>query len=732
MTWPQRESQGTPSRHLAHPPEPSAVPSGPVGRLAGWACGHFRVVVAGWVILGIALGAFAPRVFDVLAGAGWQANGSESVRVRELTQEHFRGMGAYTIQVVVRSDTLAVSDPTFQRVIDDAGMILESDGRTTEVTLPQPGVTVSKDSHTAVLTAGAGTPPQDMVRAVDDLKGPLRNLSTPDIHVYPTGAPALWSDFNESNRKALIKAELASWPVILTIIIIAFGSLVAAGLPLLLIIASLGATAGILVLLNEVTPVSIWAINFALILALALGTSYALFIVTRFRGALRRGGSVTGAIIEAMDTAGKAVLFSGGIALVTVLALLPVPVPAFRTMALGMTLSVIFVLLGTLTLLPAVLGKLGGRVNALAPPLTGKGKGGSYRLERWANLLWRQPIRYAVISLTVLVGLSAPFVGLRISMPSIAVIPADAGARQGYEAIQNAMGPGAPAVLQILVPAADAERAADAAKQTKGVAAVVTAQLSPSERFGLIQAVPQADPSDQAVADTLRRLRAELPPQALVGGFAAENIDLQLTLRAYQPMVVVLPLTIGFLILLVALQAPLVALFGTVTSLLSIGAAFGTARLIFQNGFLSGLLGFTAQGFLDDWTPALFFVISFGVTMTYTFFLLSTAKEHYEHTGNPATAIIGSITHSGRMILAATTVISAVFFTFVLTEPLPLKEMGLTLGSAVLLDAGLVRLMLLPAMMGIIGQAAWWSPAWLQLPRLKPSRVVDAIPGSPQ
>lgn len=729
MTWTsQRESQDAPSAYLAHPLEPNAAPSGPVGRLAAWACGHFRMVVAGWVILGIALGAFAPRVFDVLAGAGWQANGSESVRVRELVGEHFRGIGAYTIQVVVHSDTLTTSDSAFQRVIDDAGMILESDGRTTEVIPPQPGVTISKDTHTAVLTAGAGTPPDDMVKAVDDLKGPLKNLSTPDIHVYPTGGAALWSDFNESNRDALIKAGLVTWPVILVIIIIAFGSLVAAGLPLLLITVGLGTTAGVLVLLNELTPVSIWAMIFALIFALVLGTGYALFIVTRFRDALHRGGNVTGAVTETMDTAGKTVLFSGVIALFSVLAVLLMPVPAFRTMALGMMLSVIFVLLATLTLLPAVLSKLGGRVNDLARPRLGKSN--SYQFERWAKLLWRQPIRYALISLAVLAALTAPMVGLNVGAPSIAVIPAGTGAHQGYEAVQNGLGQGTPAVLQILVPATDAESVTDAAKRTTGVAAVAPAQISPDERFGLIQAVPQADPADPAAADTLRRLRAELPPKALVGGFFAESIDLEQTLRAYQPLVV-LPLGLGFLVLLVALQAPLVALLGTVTSLLSTGAAFGIARLIFQGGYLSGLLGFTAQGFLDDWTPALFFVIIFTVAMGCTVFLLSAAKEHYEHTGKPATAVIGSIAYSGRVVLAAASVIAAVFFTFALPEPLPLKEMGITLGIAVLLDAVLVRLMFLPALMGVVGQAAWWSPAWLRLPLPKPSRPIDALPGSP-
>jgi RND superfamily putative drug exporter len=724
MTWTsQRETQDAQSAYTTQPPGPSVAPSGPVGRLAVWICGQFRMVFAVWVIVGIILGSFAPRVFDVLAGAGWQANGSESVQVRELADEHFRGMCAYAIQVVIRSDNLPVSDPAVQRVIDDAGKILETDGRTTEVVPPQPDVTISQDGHTAILMAGAGSSPDNMVRATGELKDPLGKLSTNDIHVYPTGAPALWSDFNESSQHSMIKTQFFSWPVILTIIIIAFGSLVAAGLPLLLITIGLGAAAGILVLLNEVTPVSLWAMNFALILALALGIDYTLFIVARFRDALRRNGNTVGAVTETMDTAGRAVLLSGATMLVSLFAVLLVPVPAFRTMTLGMMLSVIFVLLAALTLLPAVLSRLGDRINALAPPLTGA-KRDAYRFERWANRVRHHSARFILISLAILVGLTAPVIGLDARMPSIAVLPADAGARRGHEAIQSALGPGIPAVLQIVVPAADTAAVADAVGRTDGVAAVAPARPSPDGGFSLIQAVPRADPSDPAVGDTLRRLRADLPPQALVGGFAAENIDLQQTLDDHLPLVLALMLSTGFLVLLVALHAPLVALLGTVLSLLSTGAAFGIARLIFQEGHLAGPLGITIQGFLDGWAPVLYFTMIFAISMDYAFFLLSSAKERYDRTGDPAAAVTDSITHSGRVILTAAGVMVAVFFTFALSASLPSKEMGIILGVAVLLDAVLVRLMLLPALLRIAGRTAWWSPSWLQrvLPK-RPSRT---------
>ncbi|MDJ0112419.1 MMPL family transporter, partial [Rhodococcus erythropolis] len=219
----------------------------------------------------------------------------------------------------------------------------------------------------------------------------------------------------------------------------------------------------------------------------------------------------------------------------------------------------------------------------------------------------------------------------------------------------------------------------------------------------MLQAVPTVDPSDPAMETILADLRSQLPESALVGGAPAENLDLQQALDDYLPFVVVVILTLGFLLLLIALQAPLIALIGTLVSLLSTGAAFGIAKLIFQDGHGAGLLGFDPQGFLNGWGPVFFFAMIFAIAMDYTVFLLSSAKEHYERTGDPETAHIDGLAHSGRVIAAAAAVMVAVFFTFALADPLPPKEMGIILGVAVLLDAVLVRLVLLPVLLRLSG-----------------------------
>ncbi|RFU37600.1 MMPL family transporter [Actinomadura logoneensis] len=705
------QSLGRRTRKADRPPERDGI----LGRLGGWAAGHARLVLLAWVVLVAVLGAFAPKVNSALSGAGWQADGSDSVQVRELAERHFGGNASSAIQVVVKADR-PVTDPAVAAVVDRAVGVLDADSRVGQIVRPQPGATVSQDGRTAVVLAGAAADPNEMVRAADDLKDPLAKLSADGVQVRATGASVLWSDFNKANHDAMMKSEMLSWPVTMAILVLAFGSLVAAGLPLLLTLAGLAASAGSLVLLTELTPISIWAMNFAMMFALALGIDYALFLVMRFRDALGRSGPVR-AVVETMDTAGKAVLLSGVTVLVSLSAVMLVPSPAFRSMAGGIMLAVVFVLAATLTLLPAVLGMLGRRIDLGTPPWARRKEAATARpnrFEAWGRLLWRRPALFGIAATVVLVALALPVVGLRTAMPSITVVPEDASARMGYSAVQQAFGPGAPGALQVIAPQSGVEAASSVLRNDPGIAGVMpAAPAADGSGLSLVQAVPKVDPSDPALAQTVDRLRADLPDGALVGGAAVENLDLKDLLDSKTPLVLGTVVGLGFLLLLFALRAPLVAALGALTSLLSTAAAFGAARLVFQDGHGSGLLGFTPQGFLDGWAPVFFFAMIFAIAMDYTVFLLATAKEEWERTGDARQAVIGGLARSGRVIFAAAGVMVAVFFTFALSGPLPPKEMGVILGVAVLLDALLVRLVLLPVLLRATGRAAWWCPRWL-------------------
>jgi RND superfamily putative drug exporter len=686
---------------------------GPIGRLGRFAADHVRGVSIAWAVVAVALAVFAPKVETALSGAGWQANGSPSVQARALIQRSFGGLSSSAPIVVIHSSTLTTNTPAFRATVAKAEALLRSDSRIQTVVPPRPGVSISRDGHTVLVVAGARKDPTAMVAAADTLKGKLHALGTGDLSVSLTGASGMWSDFNAANRSAMMKSELYSWPVTMAILVLAFGSLVAAGLPLLLTMLGLLASAGLLALLTHGFEISIWAMNFALMFALALGIDYALFVVHRFRGAyFGSGQSVRDAVATTMDTAGKAVLFSGLTVFVSLSAVMLVPSPAFRSMALGIMLSVAFVLAATLTLLPALLAKLGPKVDSLSLRWVHAGEHRSSRFARWGERLWRQPHLFGPAAALILVLLALPVFGLKTGMPSIKVVPTSDGSRIGYTQVQQAFGPGAPGALQIVAARADAARVVAVAKRDPGIAQVSQPEFG-GDGLALVQATPTTNPSSSATGRTIDRLRFALPTGALVGGAAAENHDLEHALAAKTPLVIGVVLALGFLLLLVALQAPLIAALGVVTNLLAVGAAFGVGRLIFQNGHGAGLLGFEPQGFMDAWAPVFFFAMIFAISMDYTVFLLSSAKEHWDRSQDPKEAVVGGLAHSGRVIFAAAAVMVAVFFTFALSGPLPPKEMGVILGLAVLLDAMLVRLVLIPTLLRVFGRYAWALPRWL-------------------
>ncbi len=700
-----RAARPAPIRH------PTSV--GPIGRLGRYTATHFRMVLIGWAGVAVVLGFFAPKVETALSGAGWEASGSQSVQARKLVERHFAGLGSYGLMTVVYSPTETVGSPAFSSAIAHVEETLHSSSAVRTVLAPALGLSISRDGHTAIVQAGAGKNPNEMVAAADKLKGTLHGLSTPTVVVNLTGAAAMWSDFNAANRSAMLKSEVISWPVTLGIMLLAFGSLVAAGLPLMLTMVGLLSAAGMLYLGTKITPISIWAMNFALMFALALGIDYALFIVMRFRGALF-GSEMDAeeATAVTMDTAGKAVLFSGVTVLISLTAVMLVPSPAFRSMSLGIMLAVVFVLAATLTLLPAVLAKLGPRVDNLALPWAHSGEHRSPRFAAWGERLWATP------------GLWDPCARRAaracVSGDTAEDLHAIDQGRPDERLLARRLqpGPGRHGPRRHRAAAAHHTRGRrdDGNRDRRDRPRHRTGHPGPARSGGLVlvTAIPRQDPSNPAVGATINRLRSEMPAGTVLGGAVAENHDLQKLLSAKTSLVIGVVLVLGFLLLLFALQAPLLAAAGVLTSLLATGAAFGVSKWIFQDGALHSLLGFQPQGFLDAWGPVFFFAMIFAISMDYTMFLLSSAKEHWDHTKSSKDAMVNGMAHSGRVIFAAAAVMVAVFFTFALSGPLPPKEMGIILGVAVLLDAALVRLLLLPVLLRLMGARAWYLPRWMR------------------
>jgi RND superfamily putative drug exporter len=689
---------------------------GRLGRLGRWAATHQRGVALAWVGVIVCLGVLAPRVEQALSGGGWQADGSESVQARRLIDRQFDGQGSYALVAVVSSRTQDSASPVFRATTGRVVGLLRRDPAVGVVRAPRAGESIAPNGRVAIVRGGAAAGTADMVRAAGRLRGRLQEAAGPGMEVALTGSAGLWSEFNEENKAAMLRSEVMSWPVTLVVLAVAFGSLAAAGIPLVLAILGLVATAGTLWIGAQFTGITIWAMNFALMFALAVGIDYALFVVVRFRAALRAGLRPEDAVAETMDSAGKAILISGLAVVASLAAIMIVPSQPFRTSALGILLAVGFVLAASLTLLPALLARLGPRINRFALPWAGAVRHRSQAFARWGRLIWRRPFVLGGLALVALIALALPVLGLRTAVPTIGVLPADASARVGYERLQDAFGAWAPAELQVVAPVSGSGRVLAALEHSPGVA--VTAPPERRGRLVLTRVRPDGrgrlQPGGSEFVD---RVRSHLPEGAVVGGAAAEAHDLERALASRLPLVYGLVVAVGFVLLLLVVRAPIAAAAAALMNLLATAAAFGVAKLVFQDGHGAALLGFSPQGFVDAWAPIFFFALIFALAMDYTVFLLSSVKAELERTGDPRDALVEGLARSGRVINAAGAVMVVVFFTFALSGPLAPKEMGVILGVAVLLDTLLVRLLLLPAVLRLLGPHAWWTP-----------RLLDRVP----
>jgi len=663
---------------------------GRFGRLGLWTADHRRAVVVAWLTLVVALVA----VVRADAGLRTPAGRQTLARVRHVLQE----------------------SSAVRRVLP-----------------AQP----APDGRTAIVEGLAAQSPTGMVHAAERLEDKLAAAAAPGTTVRLTGPAAMWADFNTNNKQAMMQSEILSWPLTMILLVVAFGTLVAAGLPLPLTMTGLASAAGALFLGAQVMDISIWAMNFAMMFAIAVGIDYALFVVVRFREALAGGANAREATGVAMETAGKAVFTSGLAVFAALMAVALVPSPTFQTVPLGIALSVCFVLAASLTLLPAVLSKLGPRVNRLPVPRIARGslRSRSDAYARWGERVWRRPLVYGAGAASVLALLAAPALALRTGMPSILVVPGDASSRQGYELVRQAFGPGFLAPLQVVTPRSELPAVEAALRADPGIASIGPAQ--PSGARALVSAIPRAAPATGGLSKTIDRVRSELPDGAVVGGAAAENHDLEGALRSRTPLVYGVVLIVGFLLLLGLLRAPLISAAAVATNVLATAAALGVGKLLFQDGHLESLLRFHSQGFVDAWAPVFFFAMVFALAMDYTVFLLATVKEHFDETGDAREAAIAGLAHTGRLINAAGGVMVVVFLTFALSGPIPPKEMGVVLAVAVLLDATLIRLVLLPVALRLLGARAWWIPGWLNriLPDVKlghgPLPETPALEGRP-
>ncbi len=671
-----------------------------------------------WAVVVLAAAPLAITLTGALSGAGWEAQGSDAQQVRDELRSDFPQLGAEAAVVAYRQDAPIAEDPSGLRslvagltgspgtamVVDpltqpaDAGLV-SPDGR---VALVPVGLDATSDAE---LPAAAG----EVMRTVDSIELPA------GAEADATGEWAVWHDFNESNEEALHKAELLSGLPTVILLFVAFGSAVAAGLPLLLALAGVAVGFAVLHLATAITPLSVWSMNFSMMIGLAVGIDYSLFIVSRYREEREDGKDALDGVAGTLATAGKAVFLSALTVVLSLAAIFLVPIMVFRSMAFGMILSVVATAAASLTLLPAILVALGDRV-LVARPEDDPDRKAEGRWTRWTTAAMDRPVVTLAAGLGVMLLLAVPALGMRLGMPAAGVVDRGEQSRDGYDTVVEAFGPGAPAPMFVTVPADDADRVVEVAMADDGViAASVVAEPAESGRT-VVRVSPATAVDDEATSDLVHRLRADLAvevPEAQLGGPGSQNTDLTTSLTDTAPKAIALIMVVAFVLLLVVFRSTLIAVTSIVFNLISVAASFGFATLVFQHGYGASLLGIEHQGFVDAWAPLFFFALLFGLSMDYQLFLLAAIKERRDATGDARRAVREGIARTGRPITNAALIMIVVFLAFGVTGPIPPTELGVTLALAVFLDATVIRMMLVPSLLGMLGERAWGLPGWL-------------------
>ncbi len=702
-----------------HLHEGAPAPPGLFERLGCRMCLHRRLVIAVWVVVVALAAPLALTLSGSLSGAGWEAQGSIATEVRDELRRDFASLGAEAAMVVYRQDTPLSEDPSgLQKLVADLQGAPGATAVVDPTQMPPEAGLFSPDGHTALvpvdLHAEVDADRPESARQLMDYVGGL--TVTDGARVEVTGEWPVWADFNQANEEALHKAELLSGLPSVVLLVLAFGTAIAAGLPLALALGGIAVGFAALHLIGQLTPMSVWSMNFSMMIGLAVGIDYSLFIVSRYREERADGQNASDALGATLATAGKAVFLSALTVVISLAAIFLVPVMVFRSMALGMILSVVAVAAASLTLLPALLAALGDRV------LVHKGHEDpdTHAEGRWSritNAVVSKPKLSLGIGLAILVGFAAPALGMRLGMPGGEVVDAGRTSRDGYDMVSESFGPGAAAPVYVTVPAAEAQTVVDVAM---GVDGVVDARVvAPPADSGnvVVRVIGNTDVAKAATMDRVGELRdriGEAVPDAKVGGPAAGNYDLTEVLTSRAPLAIGLILLVAFALLLLVFRSVVVAIASVVMTLLTVGASFGFATVVFQHGIGAGLLGIDSQGFIDAWAPLFFFAILFGIAMDYQLFLLAAIRERYESGGDTTAAVRDGVAITGRPITNAALIMVVVFVAFGVTGPIPPTELGITLAVAVALFATVVRILVVPATMALLGDRNWYLPKALE------------------
>jgi putative drug exporter of the RND superfamily len=730
--------------------------SGPLARIARWSAGHRKTVLVGWLVALIGVLAVSNSVGTDYANSSSSGN-TESEQARNLLQRDFPAQAGDTDQIVFHTRDGKITDPGVRSRI---APMLAKVGRLPHVTDVVSPYTkggadqVSADGTIAFAQVDFDQQGFDISQA--DAKKVIsvaQSASTPQLQVE-LGGQAI----EQAEQPALGTATGIGLVAAIVILLITFGSVIAMGLPIVTALLGLGTGVGLIAIGTHVIDMPDFSTEVAVMIGLGVGIDYALFIVTRFREnyraasatesaaapamdeeglAIVRRANVQASIVAAMDTAGRAVVFAGTTVIIALLGMFALGISFLNGMAVAASVGVLMTMIAALTALPALLSRFGHRVGrpsrrARRRPSTGPGF-----WPRWALVVQRHPWPAAIAGVAIMAVLAAPVFSMRLASSDAGNNPTHDTTRKAYDLLADGFGKGFNGPLQIVT---ELPRAGDTAALSQvtaavgddsSVASVGAPQVSPNGRTAVFSAFPRSAPQDQGTTDLVKRLRDDTLPaveqssgtKVLVGGPTANQVDFASVLSSKLPLFIGIVVLLAGLLLMVVFRSAVVPIQAALMNLLSIGASLGVVVAVFQWGWLGSLFGVTG-GPIDAFIPVFLFAIVFGLSMDYEVFLMSRIHEEWTRRQDASGAVVAGVATTGRVITAAAAIMVCVFLSFAAGDERVLKLFGLSLATGVFVDAFVVRSLLLPAVLQLLGRRTWALPGWLE--RRLPHLAIDA------
>jgi len=697
-------------------------------RLATACFRHRRLTVVAWIVAVVGLGFVMSSVGDNFA-EGFRVKGTESAQAQDLLDETFPERAGDTGQLVIEAPG-GIDQPAVRARVEDVIAKIE---RVDDVT----GITSPYTPEGARQIAPGGRIAYADIQ-FDEHAGEVSEASVETIIGFAdVGEQIDGVTLETGGRMFQIdtfggSSELIGLLAAVIILLVAFGSVLAMGLPIFTAIAGIAGGFAIVGLLSNVMVMPEFTTQLAAMIGLGVGIDYALFIVTRYRQGLHDGLDPQRSVELALDTAGRAVLFAGATVVISLCGLFLMGVDFIRGLGAGAAVTVLVMMIASVTLVPALLGFTGRNIDKLRIP-------GLHRREsmtresvwfRWSRVVQRRPWIAAFSGLAVLIVLAVPFLSLRVGFSDTGNNPTSTTTRRAYDLLSDGFGPGfnGPLIIAARTPEGPDSLTplADALGGVPGVAQASPVIANDDGRAAIISVIPTSSPQSEATERLLNRLRDDVIPNTLaeggepgaavqvyVGGITAAGTDVSETLSSRLPVFIGAVLALSFILLLVVFRSVLVPVKAVIMNLLSIGAAYGVVVAIFQWGWLAGPLGITGTGPIEPFVPMMLFAIVFGLSMDYEVFLLSRIREEYDRTGDNALAVADGLAATARVITAAAAIMIMVFASFVLGDMRVIKLFGLGLAVAIFIDATIVRIVLVPATMELLGDRNWWFPRWL-------------------